>query len=216
MRKGIVILLALCAAASLLGQTPRTATGVIDGAAEALGGRQKLLAVKSIKIEGDTKALFESNKKQLDEWNRILDQKYPKKKTPQEVLDESASHLKSLSLDPAKFTKSESGIWTFDVKAGDGAQPQPSNKVKVYCTGYLANGTKFWSTGIAPIVSGSGSATVNLTLDQSGAPGRGLPYSGHESANWRAMACLFSSDDRTDPMGLPKRAQVGTPIAFPQ
>jgi glyoxylase-like metal-dependent hydrolase (beta-lactamase superfamily II) len=41
-----------CAAASLLGQTTRTATAVIDGAAEALGGRQKLLAIKSIKIEG--------------------------------------------------------------------------------------------------------------------------------------------------------------------
>jgi hypothetical protein len=41
-----------CAAASLLGQTPRTATGVIDGAAEALGGRQRILAIRSIKIEG--------------------------------------------------------------------------------------------------------------------------------------------------------------------
>jgi hypothetical protein len=52
MRKGIVVLVTWCAAASLLGQTTRTATGVIDGAAEALGGRQRLLAIKSIKIEG--------------------------------------------------------------------------------------------------------------------------------------------------------------------
>src|SRR5687768_8476901 len=52
MRKGIVVLVTWCAAASLLGQTTRTATGVIDGAAEALGGRQRILAIKSIKIEG--------------------------------------------------------------------------------------------------------------------------------------------------------------------
>jgi hypothetical protein len=52
MRKGIVVLVTWCAAASLLGQTTRTATGVVDSAAEALGGRQKILAIKSIKIEG--------------------------------------------------------------------------------------------------------------------------------------------------------------------
>lgn len=52
MRKSLVVLITWCAAASLLGQTSRTATGVIDGAAEALGGRQKVLAIKSIKIEG--------------------------------------------------------------------------------------------------------------------------------------------------------------------
>ena len=52
MRKSIVVLVTWCAAVSLLGQTTRTATGVIDGAAEALGGRQRILAIKSIKIEG--------------------------------------------------------------------------------------------------------------------------------------------------------------------
>ena len=51
MRKRFVVLVMWCAAASLLGQTP-TATSVIDGAAEALGGRQRILALKSIKIEG--------------------------------------------------------------------------------------------------------------------------------------------------------------------
>ena len=52
MRKSIVVLVMWCAAASLLGQTTRTVTAVIDGAAEALGGRQRILAIKSIKIEG--------------------------------------------------------------------------------------------------------------------------------------------------------------------
>lgn len=35
--------------------------------------------MKSVKIIGDTTALFEANKAQLDEWNKILDAKYPKK-----------------------------------------------------------------------------------------------------------------------------------------
>ena len=30
-------------------------------------------------VDGDTKALFEKEKAKLDEWNKILDQKYPKK-----------------------------------------------------------------------------------------------------------------------------------------
>jgi hypothetical protein len=52
MNKSIVVLLTWCAAVPLLGQTTRTAAGVIDGAAEALGGRQRILAIKSLKIEG--------------------------------------------------------------------------------------------------------------------------------------------------------------------
>ncbi len=51
MRKVFVVLMTWYAAVSL-GQTTRTAAGVIDGAAEALGGRQRILALKSIKIEG--------------------------------------------------------------------------------------------------------------------------------------------------------------------
>jgi ribonuclease BN (tRNA processing enzyme) len=52
LRKCLVVLVTCCAAAFLLGQTTRTAAGVIDGAAAALGGRQRILAVQSIKIEG--------------------------------------------------------------------------------------------------------------------------------------------------------------------
>src|SRR4029453_18408239 len=52
MQKAIVVFVTWCAAASLLGQTTRTAAGIIEGAAEALGGRQRLLAVKAVKIEG--------------------------------------------------------------------------------------------------------------------------------------------------------------------
>src|SRR6187455_2119702 len=52
MRRITVLFIAMCAAVALLGQTTRTASSVLDGAAEALGGKQKILAIKSIKIEG--------------------------------------------------------------------------------------------------------------------------------------------------------------------
>jgi Metallo-beta-lactamase superfamily len=52
MRKSIVVLVTWCAATSLLGQNSRLATGVVDDAAEALGGSQRILAIKTIKIEG--------------------------------------------------------------------------------------------------------------------------------------------------------------------
>ena len=35
--------------------------------------------IKSVKITGDTKALFESQKDKLAEWNKVLDAKYPRK-----------------------------------------------------------------------------------------------------------------------------------------
>jgi hypothetical protein len=52
MRKCFVVLVTWCAAASLSGQTLRSASAIIDGAAVALGGRQRILAIKTIKIEG--------------------------------------------------------------------------------------------------------------------------------------------------------------------
>src|SRR5678815_2223636 len=52
MRKAIVVLMLCVVATSFRGQTTRSGVAVVDGAAEALGGRQKILAVKSIKIEG--------------------------------------------------------------------------------------------------------------------------------------------------------------------
>jgi hypothetical protein len=51
--RGVALALVLsCAAASLPGQSARTPAGVIEGAAEALGGRQRIVAIKTIKIEG--------------------------------------------------------------------------------------------------------------------------------------------------------------------
>jgi peptidyl-prolyl cis-trans isomerase B (cyclophilin B) len=36
--------------------------------------------MKSVEIEGDASKLFEAHKDQLDEWNKVLDKKFPRKK----------------------------------------------------------------------------------------------------------------------------------------
>jgi hypothetical protein len=52
MRVTTIVVALLCAAASLSGQGTRSAAQVIDGAASALGGKPRLLALKTLKIEG--------------------------------------------------------------------------------------------------------------------------------------------------------------------
>ncbi len=121
-----------------------------------------------VTIEGDIKPILEKNKAQVDEWNKILDAKFPRvdpaarqrlaeekrvkaekeaKEKNQKVLDEANGLLKDkLKVDPAKFTVSNTGLWHYDVKAGDGAVPKSTDTVTVHCTGYLANGTQFYST----------------------------------------------------------------------
>jgi hypothetical protein len=47
-----MVLAGLCAVATLSGQGTRSAAQLIDSAAEALGGRQRILSIKTIKIEG--------------------------------------------------------------------------------------------------------------------------------------------------------------------
>lgn len=103
-------------------------------------------AIRTIRIEGDTKAVFEKAKAELDEWNKTLDRGFPKRKSGKEAIEEAASHLKTMSLDPAKFTTSDMGVSTLDTAPGTGAQPTLANRVKLHCTGFLANGTKFWSS----------------------------------------------------------------------
>jgi glyoxylase-like metal-dependent hydrolase (beta-lactamase superfamily II) len=52
MRKTIMVVAVLCSVVALSGQGARTATQVIDGAAGALGGKQRIQALKTIKLEG--------------------------------------------------------------------------------------------------------------------------------------------------------------------
>jgi len=52
MRVTTIVVALLCAAASLSGQGTRSAAQAIDGVASALGGKPRLLALKTLKIEG--------------------------------------------------------------------------------------------------------------------------------------------------------------------
>ena len=52
MRVTRMVVALLCAAVSLSGQGTRSTAQVIDGVASALGGKPRLLALKTLKIEG--------------------------------------------------------------------------------------------------------------------------------------------------------------------
>jgi hypothetical protein len=52
MRKNVIVVVALCAVLSLFAQGTSPAMRVIDSAAEALGGKQRIMVIKTIKIEG--------------------------------------------------------------------------------------------------------------------------------------------------------------------
>ena len=52
MRVTRMVVALLCAAVSLSGQGTRSAAQVIEGVASALGGKPRLLALKTLKIEG--------------------------------------------------------------------------------------------------------------------------------------------------------------------
>src|SRR5688572_32646842 len=52
MRKAIIVLILFTAAATLSGQSAQSPVQVIDAAADALGDRQRILSIKSLRIEG--------------------------------------------------------------------------------------------------------------------------------------------------------------------
>lgn len=119
-------------------------------------------------IEGDIRPVLEKSKAKVDEWNAILDSKFPRvpaaerqkkadekrakaekeaREANQKVMDEAAGFVKdTLKLDPAKFTVSNTGLWHYDVKPGDGAVPKSSDVVQAHYTGWLPTGMKFDSS----------------------------------------------------------------------
>ncbi|MHC4065229.1 MAG: peptidylprolyl isomerase [Planctomycetota bacterium] len=46
----------------------------------------------------------------------------------------------------ANGTKTDSGLVYLDVTVGDGAAPEPTGMVELHCTGWLTDGTKFYSS----------------------------------------------------------------------
>ena len=53
---------------------------------------------------------------------------------------------KSRGLDLSKAVESETGLWSLAVEEGQGPLAKPENTVTAHCTGWLADGTKFWSS----------------------------------------------------------------------
>jgi FKBP-type peptidyl-prolyl cis-trans isomerase len=49
-------------------------------------------------------------------------------------------------LDIKKAVKSDTGLLSIVIEEGEGASPTVNGKVTAHCTGYLANGKKFWSS----------------------------------------------------------------------
>lgn len=52
----------------------------------------------------------------------------------------------SRGLDLAKAVESETGLWSLVVEEGEGALATSENTVIAHCTGWLADGSKFWSS----------------------------------------------------------------------
>ena len=52
----------------------------------------------------------------------------------------------SRGLDLSKAVESETGLWSLTVEEGEGPLVKAENTVTAHCTGWLADGTKFWSS----------------------------------------------------------------------
>ena len=106
--------------------------------------------MKTVKIIGDTKSLFEKHKDQLDKWNATLDSE--NKKLEQQAVDNMKTKetgielVKGKGVDVSKGTTSASGLWYVDTAEGSGDSPSPTDKVKVHYTGWLVDGSKFDSS----------------------------------------------------------------------
>lgn len=68
------------------------------------------------------------------------------RKAQEGAMNEGIEYVKSKGVDVSGGSKSASGLWAVDTKVGEGAQPNPTSKVKVHYTGWLTNGTKFDSS----------------------------------------------------------------------
>ena len=54
--------------------------------------------------------------------------------------------LESRGLDISRGVESRSGVWSLVIEEGEGPRASASNKVTAHATGWLADGTQFWSS----------------------------------------------------------------------
>ena len=62
----------------------------------------------------------------------------------------------SRGLDLSKAVESDTGLWTLVIDEGEGPAVKAENTVTAHCTGFLADGSKFWSSH-----DGAGKPMVN-------------------------------------------------------
>ena len=60
--------------------------------------------------------------------------------------ESALAFARSRGLDLSKAVESETGLWSVIIKEGQGPFAMPENTVTAHCTGWLADGTKFWSS----------------------------------------------------------------------
>ena len=69
----------------------------------------------------------------------------------------SAMHfVENRGLDISKGVESRSGVWTLVIEEGQGERARAGNTVTLHATGWLADGTRFWSSR-----DGDGAPMVN-------------------------------------------------------
>jgi len=52
----------------------------------------------------------------------------------------------SRGLELSNAVEHESGLWSLVIEEGEGANPTAQNSIEAHCTGWLADGKKFWSS----------------------------------------------------------------------
>ena len=110
--------------------------------------------MKTVRVEGDTASLMSAQADRIKLFNMAMDdpEAYRAELNKEAADDdkrqfeEALAFAKSKGYDVSKGVKSKTGVWSLVLEEGDGATPSMSSTVKAHCTGYLANGTKFWSS----------------------------------------------------------------------
>ena len=60
--------------------------------------------------------------------------------------ESALAFAESRGLDVSKGVDSKTGLWSLVIDEGEGPLAKPENTVTAHCTGWLADGTKFWSS----------------------------------------------------------------------
>jgi cyclophilin family peptidyl-prolyl cis-trans isomerase len=151
-----------------------TVFGAVTKGQDVVNAIAKDDVMKTVRITGDAKKLLKSQADRVAAWNAVLDAKTPEEKTAAQAMDAAAKapaiaaaearkqaanekedarqraqaleFVKTQGIDIAGGIETESGLWLVVTKPGEGALATKQNKVVAHASGWLADGTKFWSS----------------------------------------------------------------------